>query len=414
MSAFELTSAGLTIQSVREIQDEIGAKMRADVDPLINTSPDSPDGNEIGVYASQEREVQEAVQEAYDTIDPDNAEGLRLETIGALRGIPKNPAVKSKFIGSRKIKLTVGAGKVITAGVIASVVNSPRTRFVTLDTADNSAGLSSADILVRAECEITGPVHANAGTLTVIATPADGWLAVINEFDPILGSNVETDTAYLQRQENELQQGGECTTEGIRTALLTYKDETGAAPIISCKVYENDTDSIDANGLYPHTFEAVLWDAGAVANDVIAGIIYTNKPAGIRPGGLTSVVVTDSEGDTHGVGFTRATDLDLKIGATYTYDASTYVGNDAVKQALVDAVQGKSTIPGTGQRVALKVHWSAYAAVVQSMKGVRGLSDFTLAFGAGSPVSFADLSPGIREIALTSTGSITIASTEGP
>lgn len=415
--AFELTSTGLTIQTVAEIQQEIGDAMKANVDPLINVAPDSLDGQEIAINASAEREVQEVIQALADAIDPDNAEGERLDVIGSLRGIPRKAATKSSFKGTRGVTMNVGAGQTIAAGQVAHVLGHPEIRFVSLAAADNSAGVTNTDILlVPFECEVTGPIHANAGTLTVIATPASGWNSVTNPLDPLLGTDVETDGAYHDRQEEELAQAGTSTVNAIRSAVLQLEqaDSPGVFPVIDAFVLENDTD-VTANGVPPHSFETIVWDGnGAEADDEdLAALIFAHKPAGIRAYGSHTESVEDSYGFFHVVQFTRPTQRQFKIHVTGLVDATTYVGDAAVKTALADAAVGVKPADApaalkVGQSPAKNVKFSPYLAIVQILPGVNEIIDFQIAFVGDAFTSFQDLTIALREIAVTDTSVITL------
>ncbi len=57
-----------------------------------------------------------------------------------------------------------------------------------------------AEVLVGSTCTETGATFASAGNLSVIDTPVSGWDSVTNAEDAVVGRDVETDTAALQRR----------------------------------------------------------------------------------------------------------------------------------------------------------------------------------------------------------------------
>ena len=71
----------------------------------------------------------------------------------------------------------------------------------------------------------------------------------------------------------------------------------------SAKVYENDTDTADANGIPAHSLATVIYAGNGSA---VAKAIWETKAPGIGTYGTTSDVFTDDSGEEHRVYFTRA------------------------------------------------------------------------------------------------------------
>ena len=71
----------------------------------------------------------------------------------------------------------------------------------------------------------------------------------------------------------------------------------------SSKVYENDTDSTDANGIPAHSLAAVIHGGDGPS---VAKAIFETKAPGIGTYGSTSEVITDEGGQEHRVYFSRA------------------------------------------------------------------------------------------------------------
>lgn len=69
------------------------------------------------------------------------------------------------------------------------------------------------------------------------------------------------------------------------------------------KAFLNETDETDANGIPPHSIAMVV-DGGG--DEEIARAIWEHKPPGISTYGSTTVDVTDEDGNTHPVSFSRA------------------------------------------------------------------------------------------------------------
>ena len=69
------------------------------------------------------------------------------------------------------------------------------------------------------------------------------------------------------------------------------------------KVFLNETDEQDANGIPPHSIAAVV---SGGTDEAIARAIFDHKPPGIATYGNTTVDVTDEDGNVHPVSFSRA------------------------------------------------------------------------------------------------------------
>ena len=68
------------------------------------------------------------------------------------------------------------------------------------------------------------------------------------------------------------------------------------------KVYENDTDSTDANGIPAHSIAAVIYGGNGPA---VAQAIYDHKAPGIGTYGSTSETIVDLNGNSHVINFSR-------------------------------------------------------------------------------------------------------------
>ena len=284
------------------------------------------------------------------------------------------------------------------AGSVIAVAGQPNLKFelladVTSTTAGTYAGVFQS--------VATGPVPANAGTLTAIVTPVSGWTAVTNPQDAALGRNIETDTELRIRRNDLLTRPGGGTCDAIRADVLSV------ANVIQCGVYENVTTTYDSEGLAPHAIETVVWDGTvpAASNSKIAAAIWGAKPAGIQAQGTTVVQHTDTSGNVLNIGFTRATQLNIYLDITLTtnskFDAAG--GPTAVKNLLV--ARGNSLV--TGDDVTALVLKSAVLEVNGGIQGVLDVVDFRLGLSA-SPTGSANIVVGRREIARFDTSRITV------
>lgn len=405
-------AAGVQIPTVEELLGDLDAQQKAKVDPLILTEADSLVGNLNAIFASHLREIYELGQAAFDSIDPNNAEDQRLDIVSSITGTLREGATHSLLAGTRRATANLSAGVTLPIGSRAYVLGTPTAIFETTEEVENPTA-APLDIPVAMRSLATGPIHANSGTLTVIATPIVGWNSINNTFDAILGAEVQSDTDLRLKRQDELAQAGTSTLPSLKANLSAMVDSGDGVtqPIISVQVYENVTDST-VNGIPPHGFEAVIWDGAspAAANADIAAVIFNAKGLGIPTSGAIAVTVVDTDGTSHVMRFSRATQKTVEIDITLVFDVQTYVGDAAVKQAVADAFQGIGT---SAQGVGGKVSFSVYMAVVQALPGVKRIEGWAMNFTGGAPQSFTDLAPDIREVAVTDTSQITVTSTAG-
>lgn len=393
---YGVTDEGFVAKTLEVIRSEIEDEIRATFGDDTNTSSASVMGQLIGIMATKLREVWELAEAAYGGQYPDSAISRSLTMLAALTGTQRRAATK----GTVECTVNVNPGTYLPGALIASVSGYPDRRFVNVDTVTNSGGVAANVTDITFECEEAGVVLANAGTLTVIAQAAVGWNSVTNPADATAGEVEETDVELRTRRELELASAGSTTADAIRSDILRLV--TG---VISCTVLENDTDDTDGNGLPPHSVEAiVLGPDGYDADDdqAVADQIWATKAGGIQAYGSTSKTVTDSQGFTHTVKFTRPTDKNVYLEFDLTVDDDTYAGDTAFKEAVV--AFGDDAYGGGDDVIRARLIAAAF-----DVAGVEDVAGLRLGF-AVLPVGTANLAIALREIARLDTARIVVAS----
>lgn len=261
---------------------------------------------------------------------------------------------------------------------------------VTITVATLTEGVNQAE--VNATAEVTGPMLANAGTLTVIETPVAGLARTINYSDANLGQNLETDEELRARRAATLQVAGAGTVEAIRSRLLAL---TGVTTAI---VFENQDMVTDISGRPPKSFEAMV-DGGD--DQDIADTIWAAKPAGIATHGTETETVMDSQGFNQTIKFSRPTqkpvyvELDLIINSFFPVN-----GIAAAKQAIV----AKGNQFGIGEEMV------TIPTLLSAIATIPGIRDAVIRVGfAPSPVSDANLAIAANEVATFDTGNVVVA-----
>lgn len=242
-------------------------------------------------------------------------------------------------------------------------------------TGGGALAFDSLSVPHEVEAVDEGPVEAAVETLTIIATPVSGWTSTSNLIAADEGNLLETDVDARQRRARSLQ------VNRLETRLA------GLSGVDSVAVYYNDTGTADGEGRPGHSIECVV--EGGDDLD-IAEMIYETKAAGIQTWGTSVKVITDSQGITRTVLFSRPTDVNIYVGvtvdSTYAEEDLPAYPSDAIKEAIV--TYGATLASGTN------VIASRLAAAV--VLAVPGLDAITVKIGT-SPTPSASTTISITD-----------------
>lgn len=316
----ELTSTGLAIDDLETRRARKVAALRAGISAVLDVSPDTPIGQLTDILNEHDQQLAELLQELHSAIDPDQATGQSLDAVSSITGTYRRAATK----GTVTLKLTLAAATTVPAGSQASVSGDPDNIWTTTE-AVTSVG--AGDYTVSAEASDPGAIEAPSGTITVIVTPVGGWSAVTNDADATVGLERETDTELRQRRTTELAIGGSTTVDAIGAEV------SAISSVIQATCLENDN-WYSSDGMPPNSVEVVYWSGtasphvAASLREEIAETIYETKAGGVRAygtdvgNGSISEAVTDSQGNSHAIGFTVATEQTIVCDITVVQDPS--------------------------------------------------------------------------------------------
>lgn len=327
-------SFGIVTKTFGERRAEVLSELQAGIDPAIQLDPEYPLGNATHILLEKIQATAELIKSTSYTVNPDNATGLSLYSVGSITGT--SPAKATQ--GSVTLQVNLDAGITLPAGNIAGVGTSATNRWETTVDVTNPLGIP-ATVGVTARCVTAGVIDAPSLSITTIVTPFPGWNSVTNLADALAGEPLETNEAFRLRRAASVRKGGSANVLAICSALL---DPDIISGIISVNYAEN-SHSYAVAPLPPNSFEIIIWDNGAADNTEIAQIILEKKAGGIQAYGATTVTLTDSKGVVHQIGFTRAVGVDILVSVTLETTAG-YIGDDAVR-ALVNTYIEQSLMP---------------------------------------------------------------------
>lgn len=398
-----VTPEGFEVKTLAEILERIVAAQKAspEIGPDQDYSEHGALGQINGVMAGALAELWELAEAVYQSFDPEAATFHSLDVLSSLTGTARRAATHSTVV----CVVDFDAGTTIPPQARISVTSRPDVVFE-LDPDLYPDGFTHAGddtVSLTFRSSVTGPVSANAGTLTVIDTVTTGWNSVTNPADAVLGRVADGDITLRQRRVDALAKRGGSTVAAIRADLLDSENRPELEGIAGVVVLENETDEWDAQGLPPHSFEVVIDDGvtPSVDNDAIAQAIHDTKPAGIPAQGLTIGTATDAAGDPVPVRFNRCTALNIWVEITVEVDPDEFPV-DGVTQIENAIITFGNSLQIGGDVKSIKVKSAAL-----TVPGVVDITAFLISTSS-TLLTDANIPAGIREKAFFASNRIDV------
>jgi hypothetical protein len=264
-----ITDTGVIVPDTSVVLSEVQAEYRAALGQDLNLDPNTPQGQLMTAEVTGRTGLIRNNANLANQLNPNQATGVHLRSIGQLMGINDTPISRSVCLDCQ-------------------IVGAPNSLFPAGSRAKNANGadfLSMIDILLDAEGKGTvsfqaasaGAIEAPVGTLTP-AQPIPGWSSVNNPAAAIVGSDRMTDYEYRVYRQNALANQSQNATRSI------YSKLSQLGGIRSLVVRENDEDEImpvDGVVLEPHSVWVCINDNGGVDSE-IATTLMLAKPPGCK------------------------------------------------------------------------------------------------------------------------------------
>jgi uncharacterized phage protein gp47/JayE len=390
-----LDADGLTIKTQGELEDEIKEALRAspDLNPngRINLGPDSVLGVLASIFSDKLAELYQLVQAVYASQYPSSAEGASLALITALQGVTRKAASASTAV----VTFSGVGATVIPIGTVIRDPDRPTVEWVSTTEAIIGVGDSTATV----QASTTGPIAANAGTLTELVTPIVGVNALENEADATLGTVEEEDAALRQRRIDLLFAIGSSTPPAILSAVLAVPG------VVEASVFENPSTVTNDFGVPAKNIEVVV-DGGDDA--ALAQAIYDNKAAGM--GTYTATADGDFAEDVNGQ------DVDIAFSRPVPVEVFVYVEAELSSTAVSSTAEDLKTALaafGDQSKLGQKVIRSKLFTPAYSVPGVAnvrrlGVSGVDAAGALAAATTLDDVTVAFREKASFDTTRIVV------
>lgn len=292
-----VTAEGISAPDYQTVLDTITGYFQQIYGSDAYLDPDSKDGQMVALVALAIHDANNTAISVYRSFSPATALGDALTSNVKINGITRRAATNSTV----DLLLTGTVGTTITNGSVRdtnSVVwNLPATVVIGSD----------GTVVATATCANSGAVAAVAGSVNGINTPTRGWASVTNPLAATVGVAAETDAELRVRQ-----------SQSVALASLTPFDAVDGAianveGVTRHKLFENDQEVTDSNGLPPHSISAIVEGGDATE---IANTIRSVKGQGVSTYGTTSVIVTDKYGNPYTIRFSRPIDVPVYVSIT--------------------------------------------------------------------------------------------------
>lgn len=312
----EVTTTGYKLKTQNEWFDE-EKQLYVDIDSEWNLDSSTPDGLKIAHDAEVFSALDETIQQAYNSKDPNKASGIDLDVISSLTGTVRSAGTSSTVSGF------------VLTGVPTTTIVPEGTRFRsrttgTIWTLDQQWTIgTSGTAVVDITASTTGPVEADADTITEILDTVGGLTSVNNPTPATPGTDVESDSSLRVKRATAVGRPGNNQIDSMLGELYAVDG------VRRVKVYENDTNSAtvstdNPHGLPPHSISPII-DGGD--DDDVAMAIYIKKNPGVllnQSGTAVSVDITSPTypSNVKTIHFARPKYVDMVIDITLVDDGS--------------------------------------------------------------------------------------------
>lgn len=327
----EVTSTGYKLKTQNEWFDE-EKQMYLNIDPLWNLDPSTPDGLKLAHDAEVFSALDETLQQAYNSKDPNKASGVDLDVIASLTGTSRSEGTASTVTGFVLSGVASPLTTVPAGTIFESVTTGSRWTLDQQWTLD-----SSGQAVVDITCTEIGPIEADAGTITRIITTVPGLTSCNNPLPATPGTGIESDSSLRLKRATAVGRPGNNQIDSMLGELYAV-DGTRRV-----KVYENDTNTTDSNGLPPHSIAPII-DGGTDAD--VAMAIYTKKNPGVALYQAGTPVSVDVASPTYPdnvktIKFSRPEYVDMVIVVTIKNDGSLPSNTqDLIRDAFIEFASG--------------------------------------------------------------------------
>lgn len=316
-----LTETGIQIERLNDIVKRFEDSFKQIYGQNIDLSPNTPDGQMVGILAQIKMDIEELAENVYRQLDPDVATGAWLEQRVAYAGLMRRGASYSYL---RSVILTGEPNTQLYAGIVVSDQNKVRW-VLTADIQLDSNGSGRADF----RSEQLGSFNLAKNTTLTIETVTLGLTNAVTFENAEVGVEEETDTQLRERFLFSRTKNAQNSAEAITAKIAALPD------VKQVRVLENNTAQRDALGVEPHSIDVIVYGGN---DEEIANVIYQNKGAGVGLQGNT-LTSLKKDGETRPIRFDKVSLVDIQVSMRCVrYEDFTEIDKDKIKKLLANQI----------------------------------------------------------------------------
>ncbi len=322
---------GLQVKTLTELTAELNAAFIAIYGADINIDQDSPDGQQINIFAQNGVDIREVLTRINAAFDPEQAEGALLDQRVGINGIKRQGGTYTL----QDVEVTIDRALNLE-GLDGDIAELDGTGYTVKDDAGNEyilaasqseAGAGTFTYAFRAKA--IGEVTVSPNTITTPVTIVAGVTALNNpSAASVIGQDEETDAQLRTRRRAGVSVTATGYLDAIQAALAEVDGVTTAI------VLENDSNVVDGDGTDPHTIWAIV-EGGADAD--IAAVLYAKKSAGSGMRGAQSDDIIRPTGETYTAFWDDPINQNLWIEFDIALPGGT-IDTAALKTAIVEDI----------------------------------------------------------------------------
>lgn len=316
-----IDASGLHVPEYATIKNTLITAWRGIFGDDLYVEPDSQDGQLIAVFALALLDTYNALEEIYLGFSPSTATGENLSRVVKINGIRRKTGSHSTV----DVRIVGVPGTTIINGVVRSAADNK------WDLPPSVVIPASGEIIVTVTAQEKGAVAAAPGEVNEIATPTRGWQTVSNPAAAALGASAESDAELRQRQTYSVALPSRTIFAGTLGAVANVEG------VQKYTGFENDSDETDTNGIPAHSIAVIV--QGGDAQEIASAILHKKTP-GCGTFGTTSETITDADGFTNMIRFSRPVSVALEAQIMITPESGyvSSIGND-IRAAVVEYIE---------------------------------------------------------------------------
>ncbi len=379
---------GIQLDSFADIFDDLSQGFKDIYGDDINIDQDTPDGQQIAIYANTVYDLQSLLAKIYNGFDPDQAEGRELDKILKLIATSRLAATKSTV----DINITVSSNVVLPSDY--TVKDTSNQEWVVNQEETLTTGVN----LISFKAVDWGSVEAATDTITKPVTILTQVTGLTNPAAAIAGRDEETDIELRKRRNKLIGYNSVSTVGGVLGKLLKLDDVADAV------IYENQTNDYDViRDIDAHTMW-ILVEGGDINS--IAEVIAKDKTIGCGLKGSIEESYTEQFERSNGTFRTHYHDVKFDRPV----EANVYMRMNVTKRLLTDIIDTdaiKSALAALEFNINQTITATELYATIYSVGTTFIASDLELSW---DEVTWVDdlLSPDYNERPIVDVANITI------